>query len=321
MDNIVASMLDVPLNDIKKIVTYDEVTDSPGKKIKIVDPFWENAFIKLSKKNLNEFTMSGQRASAMAQTSLANDISDSANAVSMVKDELDTTRPKDRILDMLEFLQYEQTLAGSYRGWALQARKTGLGLTNADVAQWKLDAANASAKVKKLANEIKLSVRLPRMADAVESVYELTNGSIQDIKQMYRAIEDSVKGRRVVKNWGYASPGVLVEAISSVFYAAKLSSLYTPIKAIMNNAANFIMKPINLAIGSGGKNTRRIWAQYANGSDQYMKIAANLMAERYKQVANLPIEQLARADYADRIVQQQEWLNAHRLMQMSLVTF
>lgn len=309
MDKIVSAMLDVPLEDLKKIVPYDDVTVAPGKKIKVVDPFWEQAFIKLSKRYINEFSMSGQRASALAQTSIANDISDSANAISVVKGELDTTRAQDRILDMLEFLQYEQTLAGSYRGWALQARKNGLGLTNATVKDWMEEAAKKSAQVKKLVNEIKeLRVSNPRMADAVESVYELTNGSITDINMMYQAIEDSVKGRRVVKNWGYASPGVLVEAISSVFYAAKLSSLYTPVKAIMNNAANFIMKPINQALG--GKGVRRAWAQYANGSAEYMRISAKLMSDRYKQVANLPIEQLARADYSDRIVQQQAWLDA-----------
>ena len=124
-------------------------------KLDIVDPFWEQAFIKLNKRYINEFSSTGQRASALAQSSMAQDISDSANAAGLLKNELDITRSRDRILDMIEFIQYEQTIAGSYRGWALQARKVGLGLTNADVQQWKDNAKQAASEVRKLANEIK----------------------------------------------------------------------------------------------------------------------------------------------------------------------
>ena len=296
MDNLVAAMMDLPLPELKKVIRYDEVTVGPNKKIKVVDPFMENAMIKLSKKYLDEFSFDKQRASALAQTSLANDVSDSATAAAAVKGEIDVTRTQERLLDMVEFLQYEQTLAGSYSGWRLQARKNGLGLTNKDVDVWKAEAAKAAAEVRQYAEEVKqLRVTNPKMAEAATAVYELTNGSVRDVADMTQAIRDSVKGRRVAKNWGYKSPALFVEGISGLFYAAKLSSLYTPIKAVMNNMANFIMKPITQTLG--GADGRRAWAQYVNGAMEYNKIAAQIMSDRYKQVQNLPVTELARQDY------------------------
>ena len=213
MDNLVASMMDLPLEDLKKVIRYDEVTVGPNKKIKIVDPFMENAMIKLSKKYLDEFSFDRQRASALAQTSLANDVSDSANAAAVVKNQIDTTRTQERLLDLVEFLQYEQTLAGSYSGWRLNARKNGLGLTNQDVAAWKAQAAEAAAEVRQYAEEVQLRITNPKTPDAATAVYELTNGSIRDVTNMAQAIRDSVKGRRVAKNWGYASPALFVGVV------------------------------------------------------------------------------------------------------------
>ena len=72
--------------------------------------------------------------------------------------------------------------------------------------------------------------------------------------------------------------------------------------------ANFIMKPVTQVLG--GKDGRRVWAQYVNGAAEYNKIAASIMGDRYKQVQSLPVTDLARQDYKDRILQQQDWLKA-----------
>ena len=308
MDGLVAGMFGIPKDELKRLLPTDTVTVADGKKIEILNPLSSGAAIKLSKKYLDEFSAGNMRSSALVQTSVANDISDSAVTSNLIADQIDVTRTQDRMLDLIEFLTYEQTLSGSYYGWALQARKVGLGLTDDQVNLWKATAAEEASKIRQLAADVKkLRSTNPRMADVVTEAYELTDGSIKDVNMLTQAIRDSVKGRRVAKNWGYASPALLVEGISSLFYAFKLSSLYTPIKASMNNVANFIMKPLTEVIG--GADGRRAWAQYVNGSTQYTRITAQLMSERYKQVQSLPVTELARADYKDRIMQQQQWLD------------
>ena len=316
MDVLVADMMQLPLEDLKKIVNYDTVGVG-GKKINIVDPVTGAAFFKMSAKLLDDYSKGTLQASALAQTSMANDVMDSAVGLGLIGKEIPTERITERMLSMIEFLDYESTLAGSYAGWALNVRKQGLKNVSPDelIPAWKAEAAEKAAQTNKLAKEInQIQKTNPKYAEALNQSYELTNGSIKEVTGLTQAIKDATKGRRVIKNWGYASPGLMVEAISGLFYAFKLSSFYTPIKAIQNNIVNFVMKPTTEILGqlANGDITeaRIIMAQYFNNAQSYGAISARLMSERFKQVQSLPMSELARADYKDRIIAQQDWMKA-----------
>jgi len=291
--------------DMKELLRYTDAPISGGQTKRIMlDPDSQGVGINLSKKLLEQFSYGRQQASALVQTSLANDITDTATAINAIGGQVPTDRAADRMLDMLEFLTYEQTLAGSYSGWLLNARKAVLGRDTLN--GWERAAKEKARKVREFANELKdVRGKNPKLADALIGAYEMADGSIQDVNALTQAILDTVKLRRVGKNWGYNSPGLMLEGISGLFYAFKLSSLYTPIKAVMNNMANFMMKPIINTLG--GADGKRQWVQYVSNASEYNRISAKLMSERFKAVQSLPIQELARQDYKDRILAQQEW--------------
>jgi hypothetical protein len=253
------------------------------------------------------------KALALMETGIANDLSDSALASNLLKAEgLPIERVQERILDLAEAFGRLDSYSGSYLGWALQARKAGLDKApSPDVAKWWKKAQEDAVKIKKLTKEVnEIGKTNPELKDAIIGAYELTDGSIKDVRMLQKAIIDSLKSRRLGKNWGYLSPSLIVEAISSIFYAAKLSSLYTPIKAWANNISNYIMRPLAIVIGSGGREFNRTWVQYVSGSTDLNRITASIMSQRFKQIQSLPNEKLFRSELAGRIQRQQDWIDA-----------
>jgi DNA-directed RNA polymerase subunit F len=310
VERIYPDMLGLDVDELKQVFNFDTVTLPDGKKIQILDTVSESVALKLSKQVLKEMSPDRMRASALAQSSLANDISDSATAASVVGKELDTDEVYNKLMDKLEVLIYENSLAGSYTGWRLNARKVGLGITEEfNMANAKKVAAEKAAAVRKLANDIReIETRNPQLASKLREVWDVTDGSITSIVQLEQAIKDAMKGRRLIKNFGYASPAVMVEAIFSLFYAFKLSSLYTPMKAIANNTASFIMQPASQVLG--GKDARIAWAEAASGLMDDMRVIGTLMGERFKKVQSLPVGELNRTDYQERVVRQSEIIEA-----------
>jgi DNA-directed RNA polymerase subunit F len=310
LDRLLPDMLGLTDDELKQVFSYDTVTMPDGKKMKILDTLSEGLALRLSKATLDEMSPDKMKASALAQSSLANDISDSATAASVVGRELDTDEVYNKLLDKLEFLIFENSLAGSYTGWRLNARKAGLGIVeDFNMANAKKVAAEKAARIRKLSNDLRqLETTNPELARKLKEVWDVTNGSITDIVDLEQAVYDSMKGRRLVKNFGYASPAIMVEAIFGLFYSFKLSSLYTPLKAIGNNTANFIMQPAAQVLG--GKDARIAWAEAASGLMDDMRVIGTLMGERFKKVQSMPVGELNRTDYQERVIRQSEMIEA-----------
>ena len=316
VERIYPDMLNLDADELKQVFNFDTVTMPGGKKMQVLDTTSEGVALKLSSQVLKEMSSDRMRASALAQASLANDISDSASAASVIGKQLDTDEVYNKLLDKLELLTFENTLAGSYSGYRLNARKGFLG--NAEefnMAAAKKKAAEKAADIRKLANDLReLEGRNPELASKLREVWDATSGSITDINQLTQAVKDSMKGRRLVKNFGYSSPAVMVEAIFGLFYSAKLSSLYTPMKAIANNTASFIMEPIARVLGNSPLDmpaaARTAWAEAASGLQDDMKVIGTLMGERFKKVQSLPVGELNRTDYQERVVRQSEMVEA-----------
>lgn len=311
-DNLVKEVYGA--KNYQQALSLFEIVEQPlanGQTVKVFSPVSGVAAGKITKQLLKEFNPDAMRAGALIQTSLANDLMDSAVASNMIKSELPIERIQERMQNMLETLTFMDSVSRSYAGWLLQSKKLPLDqIPNPKVKDWYEKAKKEMAAAKKFNKEVQeIGKTNPKMKEALIGVYDLTDGSVKDIASMQKAIRDSVKGRRVVKNWDYESPALLVEGVSSIFYAMKLSSLYTPIKAFANNIANFYMKPITKVLGSGGKEFNRAWVQYADGMLTTNKITASLMSQRFKQVQTLPVEKLVRKDIADRIVKQDQWLD------------
>jgi hypothetical protein len=288
-----------------------DVKTISGETVQIFTPASQVAAGKIMRDLLDQgFDPDSMRASSLIQTGLANDLMDSAVASNNILKELPMDRVQERMMRVLETLTYMRSLTGSYSGWLLQVNKLPWEkVQNPKIAEWYAKAQERLIKVKKLHKELNDPSKVsPKMKEALMGAYELTDGSVVDIQMLQQAIEDSVKARRGIKNWGYESPALLIQGIQSLFYAAKLSSFYTPAKAIANNMSNYMMKPITKVIGSFGKEFDRAYVQYAAGLVDTNRITAQFFSDRFKQVQTLPLEKVVRTDLAEKIGKQNEWL-------------
>ena len=301
------------IDDALRMLEFDDVSVTGGQRISVLSPDSQKAAALVVKKIMQEYPESEAKALALMQTQIANDLSDSAVASNLVKAQgLPIERVQERMLDLAEAFGRLDSVSGSYLAWALQSRKAVFDKPPAaEVAKWWKKAEEDALKVRKLTKEVnEIGKTNPLLKDAIVGAYELTNGSIKDVRMLQQAIFDSMKFRRLVANSGYDSAPLAVEGISSIFYAMKLSSLYTPITAFANNISNYIMRPITRVLGSWGGEFSRTWVQYVNGSMDLNRITATIMSERFKQIQSLPTEKLFRSDFAERIQKQQEWIQA-----------
>ena len=263
------------------------------------------ALNELSKFYLN---MDMQRASAYIQTSLAGEASDLATAARVMGDEIDVTYIQERLLDKMEVLWYETDMSSSIAGWALNNKKIWQEAINArksnpnELKAFGREALEAFKAARKLHAEQNrtfwstlrdMNTENPAFVAPLMRAYELTDGNVNSIHKLNKYMSN-VLG---VVNKAFIDmepqiPSQVVQGLFSTFYNAKLSSLITPVKAISNNFALLLMKPLNIGLGAVARgdfhSLQRGWMQYATHMDTTMKASGDYMSSMFKRIAADP---------------------------------
>lgn len=248
------------------------------------------------------------RASAYLQTSLAGEVSDAATAARVMGEEVDTTYMYERILDKMELLWYETDMSSSVAGWKLNNEKIwqeAIKARNSNPSELKSFASEALGQFR-LNNKTKaqqnrtfwsslkqLNSENPKYIEPLIRAYELTDGNVNDIYKL----NNYMKNVLGVVNKAFLDgqpeiPSQVVQGMWATFYNAKLSSLLTPVKALSNNFALLLMKPMNVALGAGLRGDwhtiHRAWAQYATHMDTTLRASSDYMSQMFKRIAADP---------------------------------
>ena len=268
------------------------------------------------------------RASAYLQTSLAGEVADAATGARVMGDAVDTTYMYERILDKMELLWYETDMSSSVTGWKLNNEKIwqeAVKNRNSNPGELKRFASESLGKFR-LNNKTKaqqnrtfwaslktLNSENPKYLDPLIRAYELSDG---DVNSLYK-LNNYMKNVLGVANKAFLDgqpeiPSQVVQGMWATFYNAKLSSLLTPVKALTNNFALLLMKPMNVALGAAlhgdWRTLQRSWMQYSTHMDTTMRASGDYMSQMFKRIAADPTV----TQRADFITQNNEMIQLGR---------
>jgi hypothetical protein len=243
----------------------------------------------LTKKYLNDMlSMDQAKAEAYLATSVAGQISDTAQGMRLVEGTAGIERAQEQIIDRLEFLMAMRGRAAYVRGRALNLTNmwnrltmTGSEANKAAYAKRiKRILAEESNETLRAIEAIRLDAALtartlrevhkekPEMLAPLLMAYEFTDGNVDTMAKLNRFLQNSTG--TITKAFFDRSPeipSVVVQGFFSNVYNATLSAFATPIKAGLSNAAGLIEKPIGAFIGGirygEGQMLRRGWYQYS----------------------------------------------------------
>jgi hypothetical protein len=249
-----------------------------------------------------------QRASAYIQVGLAGESADLANAARVMSDGLDTTYIQERILDKMETLWFETDMSSSIKGWALNNEKIwqeAVKARNSNPNELKafgreaLEAFKTAKKLKAEQNRTfwvglkEMNQSNPEFLSPLMRAYELTDGDVNSIHKLNNYMKE-VLG---VTNKAFIDgnpqiPSQVVQGMWATLYNLKLSSLLTPVKAMSNNFALLLMKPMNVAMGAAMRGDwhtlQRSWMQYTTHMDTTMKASSDYMSQMFKRISADP---------------------------------
>ena len=243
----------------------------------------------LTKKYLNDMLSLDQaKAEAYLATSLAGQVSDTAQGLRLVEGSAAIERATEQILDRIEYLMVMRGRASYMRGRALNLTNmwNRLTMTGSEANQ-----AAYAKRIKNLLAEDKAEVlhgidaiRLdakqtmqtlrevhkekPEMLAPLLMAYEFTDGNVDTMAKLNRFLQNSTGTiSKAFFDRSPEIPSVVVQGFFSNVYNATLSAFATPIKAGLSNAAGLIEKPIGAFIGGmrygEGQMLRRGWYQYS----------------------------------------------------------
>jgi len=265
----------------------------------------KSALDELGKYYLN---MDMQRASAYYQAGLAGEAADLANAARNIGDAVDVTEIQERILDKMEVLWYETDMSSSIHGWALNNEKIWQEAVNARknnpnelkaLGREVLDEFKAAKKLKAEQNRT-FWVNLkdqnktnPKYIEPLMRAYELTDGDVNSIHKLNNYMKEVLGvANKAFIDGNPQIPSQVVQGMWATLYNAKLSSLMTPLKAMSNNFALLLMKPVNVAMGAAMRGDwhtlQRGWMQYATHMDTTMKASTDYMSQMFKRISADP---------------------------------
>ena len=245
------------------------------------------------KKYMDDFVnMDEARARAYVGTSVAGQISDTAQGMRLTEGSGSLQRAQEQILDRVEFLMSQKGMTSYVRGRSLNmlnlwGRMTQKGTAAFDNAARKRienlikgEKNPTLAAMQRIANESKETVdglraikdANPEMLTPLMMAYELTDGHVKTIGSLNNYIKQSTSVWSKAFFDGQAEiPSVINRAFYANVYNNTLSAFSTPIKAIISGGHLMVEKPVRQfagAMGRGdGKRIRRAMYQYSGAID------------------------------------------------------
>ena len=290
----------------------------------------------LTKKYLNDMlSMDQAKAEAYLATSVAGQISDTAQGIRLVEGTAAIERATEQVIDRLEFLMAMRGRAAYVRGRAFNLTNMWNRLT---MTGSEANKAAYAKRIKRILSEesnetlraieaIRLDAALtartlrevhkekPEMLAPLLMAYEFTDGNVDTMAKLNRFLQNSTGTiSKAFFDRSPEIPSVVVQGFFSNVYNATLSAFATPIKAGLSNAAGLIEKPIGAFIGGirygEGQMLRRGWYQYSLNLE-VLQDSFNYMKQVFKRSATeADVAGLQRENYFVKNQKQIEILQA-----------
>jgi len=261
---------------------------------KTLDDVGYNAAFKAIKGYLDEFmNMDTLKAQAYLQTSIAGQVSDMAEGARLMDGTAAIERAQEQILDRLEFLMVEKGLSSYLKGSALNYLKLWDRIryinkdpkTLEELARAARDEAGdtidqLSVKAQNTVNTLRsISKERPEFLKPFALAYEFTDGNVDSMHKLNNYIDQSTGTiRKAFVDDQPEIPSVIVQGMWSNIYNSVLTSISTPMKAGLGNAALLLERPFAVLAGSLGdavkgdlSTLKRGWYQYSAVMDSMRK--------------------------------------------------
>lgn len=245
------------------------------------------------KKYMDDFVnMDEARARAYVNTSVAGQVSDTAQGMRLTEGSGSLQRAQEQILDRVEFLMSQKGMTSYVRGRSLNmlnlwGRMTQKGTQAFDNAARKRienlikgEKNPTLAAMRRIANESKETVdglraikdANPEMLTPLMMAYEITDGNVKTITSLNNYVKQSTSVWSKAFVDGQAEiPSVINRAFFANVYNSTLSAFSTPIKAVISGGQLMVEKPVRQFAGAmsrgDGQRIRRAMYQYSGSLD------------------------------------------------------
>ena len=316
--------------DMKKLLDETKKTLEDGVN-KVVGKEGYNAVTKTIKKLSDDLLdLDAKKARAYLATSLAGQVSDVAEGVRLMDDNMVMERAIDQIADRLEYLLVEKGIAAYDAGSTLAFMKT-----------WKNASNTKNPKVMRAAGEAMLSEREQTFLDLIPNAKnyaqtlrdtaktnpdflrplllanELTDGDINSMYQLNKMVSEKlgVFKKAIIDGNPDVAP-IINRAWFSNVYNSTLSAFATPIKALQGNLGGLTARPMATLIGAGlsgdWSEIRKAHYTYFSMDDTLIN-ATKHMSKVYRKVATDPskVSYVMREDIANKVAEELEVLQKY----------
>ena len=287
------------------------------------------------KKYMDDYmNMDYMRAQAYVGTSMAGQISDTAQGMRLTEGSPAIERAQEQILDRIEFLMAQKGMTSYSRGRALnmlnlwnRMTKTGSEAFNMAEAKRlenliKNEKNTTLATIERIKQDSKATVdtlrgikeEQPEMLAPLMLAYEMTDGDVRSITRLNNYVKQSLGVLNKAFFDGQPEiPSVVMRGFYSNIYNSVLSAFATPIKAGVANTALLIEKPFRATVGgllNGDlQSIRRGWYQF-NSVTETLQDSFDYMKQVFKRSADDPYLIEVRDDIGLKNEQQVEVLNS-----------
>jgi hypothetical protein len=265
------------------------------------------------KKYMDDYmNMDYMRAQAYVGTSMAGQISDTAQGMRLTMETPAIERAQEQILDRVEFLMAQKGMTSYSRGRALnmlnlwnRMTKTGSEAFNMAEAKRlenliKNEKNTTLAAIERIKQDSKATVdtlrgikeEQPEMLAPLMLAYEMTDGDVRSVTRLNNYVKQSLGVLNKAFFDGQPEiPSVVMRGFYSNVYNSVLSAFATPIKAGVANTALLIEKPFRATVGgllNGDlQSIRRGWYQF-NSVAETLQDSFDYMKQVFKRSADDP---------------------------------
>lgn len=229
------------------------------------------------------------RAQSYIGTSLAGQISDTAQGMRLTEGTASIERAQEQILDRMEFLMVQKNMTDfatkrfdkTFAMFDMLTKSNVENMTKAEsrrIAELVKDQPNqtkaAFEQIKKEATDTVNTIRQisreqPEMLQPLMFAYEMTDGSVDTISKLNRYMKESTGVfRKMFIDRNPEIPSLILSGFWSNVYNNTLSGFATPIKAGLTNTVQLIEKPMRTMAGGLAnrdlQTVRRGWYQYSS---------------------------------------------------------
>ena len=316
--------------DMKKLLDETKKTLEDGVN-KVVGKEGYNAVTKTIKKLSDDLLdLDAKKARAYLATSLAGQVSDVAEGVRLMDDNMVMERAIDQIADRLEYLLVEKGIAAYDAGSTLAFMKT-----------WKNASNTNNPKVMRAAGEAMISEREQTFLDLIPNAKnyaqtlrdtaktnpdflrplllanEMTDGDITSMYQLNKMVSEKlgVFKKAIIDGNPDVSP-IINRAWFSNVYNSTLSAFATPLKALQGNLGGLTARPMATLLGAGLSGD---WSEIRKAHYTYFSLddtlvnATKHMGKVFKKVSTDPskVSYVMREDIANKIADELDLLQKY----------